>query len=327
MLLFDSHSHPHFNAFKDDADEVIERALRQGVEMLLVGTQIDTSKKSIEVAERHEGVWAAVGLHPIHLEEGYFDPEEDPAPDAVLAATVRGQSQTGLEPFKRRAEAYSKEVYRGLAMSSKKVVAIGECGLDYYRLEGDEMRREAVKAKQQQVFREQAELAAELDLALVVHCRNSSPAERGEREKLSTALSNGGGDVSPSKDAQGDVFKILQSVKAEHPNLRVVIHCFTGIPEEAKRHLGLGFYISFSGIITFAHDWDEFIRATPLGKLLIETDCPYLTPVPHRGKRNEPAYVEYTAQHLAKLKGVSFEEVARVTTANAKRLFNIANGS
>ncbi len=285
MSLFDSHAHPHFAAYKEDTDAVIHRALDAGVEMLAVGTHFDTSRATIRCTEQYDGVWAAIGLHPIHVTDGYFDPNEDAQP---VAEKVEGG-------FRRRAEAYDKEAYRALVQSSKKVVAIGECGLDYYRLEGTDEEKARTKQKQQEVFREQAELAAELDLALVVHCR----------------------------DAHADVFEILNDLKKQKPNLRGVIHCFTGTAEEAARHLTLGFYISFSGIITFAHDWDEFIRATPLERLLVETDCPYLTPVPNRGKRNEPAFVEFTARHMAKLKGLSFEEVATQTFQNAHRLFRI----
>ena len=309
-MLFDSHAHAHFNAYKDDSDEVIKRALEKGVEMLLVGTQIDTSRKAIEVAGKYDGVWTAVGLHPVHLEEGYFDPNEDP-PLVPLGGTVGGAGQTtGQQPtFQRRAEIFDKEKYRELALGSKRVVAIGETGLDYYRLEGDEAHKEAVKEKQRHVFQEHSELAAELDLALIVHCRDGSTP-------LTTTMSQPNG-------AHREVLEILKSVKSKYPTLRGVIHCFTGTPDEGERYLDFGFYISFPGIITFAKDWDEFIRAIPLDKILVETDCPYLTPVPHRGKRNEPAYVEYTTRHLANIRGISFEEAARITTANAKKLFRI----
>lgn len=305
MKLFDSHAHAHFNAYKDDSNEVIKRALDKGVQMVLVGTQIDTSRKAIETAEKYDGIWASVGLHPVHLEEGYFDPNESVA-STPQSGAVRGEPHTS---FRRRAEVFDKEKYRELALSSKKVMAIGETGLDYYRLEGDEAHQEAVKEKQCQVFQKQAELAAELDLALIVHCRDGSTP-------LTTTMSLPNG-------AHREVLKILKLVKLKSPTLRGVIHCFTGTPEEGQRYLDFGFYISFPGIITFAKDWDEFIREIPLDKVLVETDCPYLTPVPYRGKRNEPAYVEYTARHLATIRGIPFEEAAEKTTANAKRLFRI----
>lgn len=305
-MLFDSHAHAHFNAYKNDSDEVIKRALDKSVQMVLVGTQIDTSRKAIETAERFDGVWASVGLHPIHLEEGYFDPNEDPAPEPPVGATVRGKPHSS---FQRRAEIFDKEKYKQLALSSKKVVAIGETGLDYYRLEGDKARREGAKEKQRQIFKEQTELAAELDLALIVHCRDGSTP-------LTTTMSLPNG-------AHGEVLQILKSVKAKYPTLRGVIHCFTGTSEEGERYLDFGFYISFPGIITFAKNWDAFIRSMTSDKILVETDCPYLTPVPHRGKRNEPAYVEFTVRHLANIRGISFDEAASITTANAKKLFRV----
>ncbi|MFA5954599.1 MAG: TatD family hydrolase [Patescibacteria group bacterium] len=284
-MLFDSHAHPHFNAFREDSDAVIRRSLAANVEMLLVGTQADTSVKTVETAKRYDGAWAAIGLHPVHTTEGYFDPAEE------TGAPVGGG-------FRRRAEIFDAEMYRRLARSSPKVVAIGEVGLDYYRLEGTEAEREAVKRTQQDVFRQQILLAVDLNLPLSIHCR----------------------------DAYDDVYRMLKEAQARYAKVRGVIHCFTGAEEEAERLMSLGFYISFSGIITFAQSWDSFIRKTPLEKLLVETDCPYLTPVPHRGKRNEPAYVAYTAAHLAKIKGLSFDEVARTTTANAKHLFGIGKG-
>lgn len=284
-MLFDTHAHPHFAAYAQDSDEVIRRALDSGVQMLLVGTHIDTSRGAVAIAEKYDGVWAAIGLHPVHATDGYFDPNEDAHP--TTEKTPGG--------FRRRAEAYDKEAYRALAQSSKKVVAIGECGLDYYRLEGDDETREQTKQVQRQMFRQQAELAAELDLALSIHCR----------------------------EAHADVYEIVKSVKEQHPNLRGVIHCFTGTAEEAAKHRSLGFYISFPGIITFAKDWDSLIRELPLEAIVVETDCPYLTPAPNRGKRNEPSFVEFTARHLANLRGQSFEEIAQATTVNAKKLFKI----
>ena len=282
-MLFDSHAHAHFNAFRHDSDEVIKRSLAAKVEMLLVGTQLDTSSAAATTAERYAGVWAAIGLHPIHTTLGYFDPnEENGAPSG--------------DGFQRRAEHFDSDRYRAIAAASDKVVAIGEVGLDYYRLEGSPSEQTAVREKQQEVFQQQIELAADLNLPLCIHCR----------------------------DAHDDVYRMLKSAQQRRGDrVRGVIHCFTGTEAEAEKHLSFGFSISFSGIITFSGQWDAFIRRTPLERLLVETDCPYLTPVPHRGKRNEPAYVAYTAAHLAKIKGLSFDEVGSITAKNAKRLFGI----
>lgn len=282
-MLFDSHSHAHFNAFKEDSDEVIKRALDKGVKMLLVGTHKATSANGVKVAESYDGVWAAIGLHPTHTTEGYFDPKED------------GEDKAPGGGFNRRAEVYDKEAYRTLAQSSDKVVAIGEIGLDYYRLEGSEEEKDETRRVQREVFQQQLDLACELDIPACIHCR----------------------------DAHDEVYEMLKATKERHSNLRGVIHCFTGTREEAEKHMSLGFLISWTGIITFSKEWDEFIKETDIKNFLVETDCPYLTPVPHRGKRNEPAYVEFTTRHLAELKGMSFEEVAKATTENSNNLFRI----
>jgi len=138
-------------------------------------------------------------------------------------------------------------------------------------------------------------LAAEIQKPVIIHCR----------------------------EAHDDALQILHKVKQEYPELRGVMHCFVGNLEQAKRCIDLGFLISFTGLITFVRDWDGVIREIDLNKIMVETDCPYLTPVPFRGKRNEPLYVRYVAEKIAELKGITFEEVAEQTTENAKQLFRI----
>ncbi|MFA7286265.1 MAG: TatD family hydrolase [Patescibacteria group bacterium] len=282
-MLFDSHAHPHFSAYQNDSDEVIRRALDADVGMLLVGTQQDTSAAAVAVAERYNNVWAAIGLHPIHTTDGYFDPNEETSAELIGGT------------FKRRAETFDATSYRALAASSKKVVAIGEVGLDYYRLEGDMATQACIKETQRRVFAEQIALAAELNLPLAIHCR----------------------------DAHGDVFAMLRDAQAKNPKVRGVIHCFTGTPAEAEQHRSLGFLISFSGIVTFAREWDEYIRSLPLDAFLVETDSPYLAPKPYRGKRNEPRYVAETVAHIASLRGELVEVVANATTQNAEKLFGV----
>lgn len=284
--LYDTHSHVQFNAFKDDGHEVIRRALAAGVWMNVVGSQIDTSKRAIEYAEQYdEGVYALIALHPIHLFSTYVDEDEI--------------------QFKSREEKFDPAVYRELA-KSKKVVGIGECGLDYYRLD-DYTKIEAhghdapsptvpvaeLKKRQKEVFRQHIELAIELGLPIEIHCR----------------------------DAYDDVYEIVK----EYPKLRAIMHCYLGTAEQAKKFLDCGFLISFSGIVTFknAKELQEVARMVPLDRIVVETDCPYLTPDPYRGKRNEPAYVEFTAQKIAALKGVTLQDVAEQTTANARKFFGV----
>jgi len=185
---------------------------------------------------------------------------------------------------------------------NKKVVGIGECGLDFHRIENqasEKSKVESFKVKQREVFIKHLELAKEVNKPIIIHCR----------------------------DAHNDLLEIF-NLAVKPPS--GVMHFFTGNLEQAKKYIELGFYISFSGVITFpprkgeiVGAYDEIIKNIPLEKILIETDCPYVAPVPHRGKRNEPQYVKYVAHKIAEIRGVSFEEVAEQTTKNAKKLFGI----
>jgi len=198
--------------------------------------------------------------------------------------------------FKTKEEKFDFDFYKNLAQDSK-VVAIGETGLDYYHLkEYEEDERARLKNLQKEVFVEHLKLTSEIGKPVVIHCR----------------------------EAYDDILKILKSTDY---GLRTtaggVAHSFVGRWSQAEQLLNLGFYLSFNGIITFARDYDKVVQNTPLERILLETDSPYLTPVPFRGKRNEPLYVKYVAEKIAEIKGVSFEEVAKVTTENARKLFKI----
>lgn len=282
--LFDIHTHTQFAAFKGEADLVIKRALDAGVWMINVGTQKDTSAKAVEFAEKYaQGVYATVGLHPIHTERSYHDPQELGIiqQSADYAAITDGG-------FMSREEKFDYAYYKKLVLHPK-VVAIGECGLDYYRL-GEE-----TKEKQFRAFEAEIELAAEVKKPLMIHCRN----------------------------AFGDLVQILNSKFPILNSPPGVVHFFSGTKDDAKKLLDMGFSFSFGGVITFARDYDEAIKYIPLERILLETDAPYVAPVPYRGKRNEPAYVAEVAKKLAELRGVSWEEIAEITTANARRLFNL----
>lgn len=272
----DCHTHAHFAAFKDDYKEVIGRALEAGVSVVNVGTQKDTSARAVEVAhEFAENVWAVIGLHPIHTEKSFHDAKE-------LGA---GGDESG---FTSRGEDFDYEYYKKLAMDSK-TVAIGECGLDYFRL-GEE-----TKEKQKEAFIKQIELAHDVKKPLMIHCR----------------------------DAFTDLIGILEENKSELNDKPGVVHFFTGTVEDTKKLLDLGFYFTFGGVITFARNYDEVIKMIPMDHILSETDAPYVTPEPYRGKRNEPAYVVYVVRKLAELKGVSEEEMAERIWENAKVVFKI----
>lgn len=292
-MLFDSHAHVQFAAYGEEATQVIERALKEGVHLNLVGTQINTSSAAIKMAEFFpDGVYATVGLHPIHLTPIWHDPQE----------------LGGGTGFKSREEMFDTSTYRELA-KSKKVIAIGEMGLDYYRLdevvEKSGVPAEEVKRRQLETFCAGIDLAVELDLALMVHCR----------------------------EAHTDLRQTLHEKKKQYPELRGVIHSFSdGTLEDAQDYLSLGFYIAFNGIITFPpkksnpkaqEELWRVVREVPLDRLLLETDCPYLTPIPHRGERNEPAYVRFVAEKVAELRGIKVAEVAERTLENSRSLFGI----
>ncbi len=278
-MLVDTHTHVNFSAFKDDSDEVIKRCLDKDIWLINVGSQSSTSQRAVQIAERYEkGVYAAVGLHPIHLYEMDVDEDEDIS-------------------FHSKAEAFDIDLYRKLA-SSDKVVAIGEMGIDYFHLPQGEDPVE-VKRRQRETFLQGIELAQDLGKPIIVHTR-------------------------PTKgtfDAYDDEINILRQAGYFHG----VIHSFLGTFEQAQEFLQMGFYLSFNGIVTFknAQTVQEVAQKVPLERMLLETDAPYLTPVPYRGKRNEPSYVEYVARKIAELKNISLEEVAEVTTNNARRLFGI----
>jgi TatD DNase family protein len=283
MKLIDTHTHVNLRAFKEDAAETIQRALDAGVAIVNVGTQIDTSRQAVELLEHFpQNVYAAIGLHPSHtFAHDYEDDEE--------------------VKFKTREEHFDASVYRELAQH-KRVVGIGECGLDYYRLPSDRDHDE-IKSLQRAAFQEQINLALELDKALCVHCRPSDGTQ----------------------DAYEEMLEIITKVKAENPKLRFEIHCYTGNPDLAVKFSELGGYIGLNGIITFDKTTrsKNVVDALSLEAIILETDAPYLTPKSHRGQRNEPSYLTEVAEQIAAWKNVTIEEVAETTTANAKKLFNI----
>jgi len=259
-MIFDSHCHSQFPQYKNDREEMIQRALDGGVFMICVGTDLETSKSSIELAQKHEGIWASVGLHPNDNLNEKFEPDK----------------------------------YREL-LKQDKVVAFGEIGLDYYRTEKPEDQK-----FQKERFIQQLELAKELKKPLIIHCRDgksgsTGPAYRDMIEILSRGyIANGG-----------------------------VVHSFTGNIEEARQFLNLGLYLGFNGIITFARQYDEIVREVPLDRILLETDAPFLTPQPYRGKRNEPAHVIEVAKKFAELKNEPLKKVIEQTTKNCQNLFGV----
>lgn len=266
MKLTDTHCHLDMI---EDAKIALLRAKEAGVTTIInVGTSIDASKESIEIAAGTDlvDVYATCGIH----------------------------AQEGPKDIKKYGKNYIEELKK-VAQSSKRVVAIGECGMDYFLEATDKgpATSEGEKKEQRELFAVQVKLAEELDLPLIIHCRN----------------------------AWEESFEIVSSSKSTG-----LFHSWTGTVEQAKKALSLGFYISFSGIVTFknAGQIPEVAKMVPDDKILVETDSPFLSPVPVRGQQNEPKNVRITAQFLAQLRGISLEELSEITSRNAAKLFGLA---
>ncbi|MEK7465588.1 MAG: TatD family hydrolase [Patescibacteria group bacterium] len=275
---FDAHTHIHFPAFDKDRNEVAVRAIDQGVGMVTVGTGQTTSKKAVEIAHAFMNIWAAVGLHPIHTADSHHDADES--------------GKVAQEGAKAPAEKFDHAFYKTLGEDAR-VVAIGECGLDYYRLEGS---AEKAKKTQREGLVAQIALAHEVKKPLMIHCRSAFP----------------------------DLIEILEAQKKYlAKNDAGVIHFFSGTPAEAEQLLSLGFSFTFGGVITFTRDYDAVIKMLPMDRILSETDAPYVAPAPYRGKRNQPVYIVEVVKKLAELRGVSESDMAAQTIANAERIFKI----
>lgn len=257
MKYIDIHAHLNFPEYDADRGEVIKRTAAAEVGVINIGTDQKTSEEVVKLAEKNANMWASIGAHPSSVGTGPHDVET---------------------PF-------DYEFYKNLA-AHPKVVAIGECGLDYFRVESEE-----IKERQKELFKQQIELAKEVGKPLMLHIR----------------------------DSYEDVLKMLEEEQAG----RAHAHFFAGSWEVAQKFLARGDTISFTGVITFADAYDEVIKNAPLESLLSETDAPYVAPVPYRGQRNEPLYVKEVVAKITALKGLPEPEVAAQLLQNAKRVFNL----
>lgn len=254
--FFDIHSHINFIDDGADLPGVLVRMKEKKVWTITVGADLETSKSAVEMADKNEGVFASIGIHP--TEKPGFD----------------------------------EKVFTEL-IAHPKVVAIGECGLDYGK---SGIVDEAEKIRQKKLFEMQIDFAVAHNKSLMLHVRN----------------------------AHDDVLDILTSKKRGYGDkLRGNVHFFSGTAEIEKKYLDLGFSVSFTGVITFVKDYDEAVRNAPLDMIMSETDAPFVTPIPHRGERNEPAYVEYVVKKMAEIKGLTTNELQRILVSNAIRIFNI----
>lgn len=251
MKLVDTHCHLDNNRYSEDLEEILDTVQKKMEFCVNIGCDLESSKRSIELAENNSNIYATVGIHPIDILE-----------------------------FSEETKIKIEEL-----ASNKKVVAIGEIGLDYYHMS-------APKELQILGFEKQLEIAKKLNKPVVIH----------------------------SRDAISDTVEILNRYK----EIKGVIHCYSGSLETAKTLIDR-FYIGISGTVTFknAKKLIEVVKEIPLERIVIETDSPYLAPEPFRGKRNQPDYVEYVAKKIAEIKGIEMEQVIRVTTENAKKLYNI----
>lgn len=272
----DIHAHLNLSAFNEDREAVLARTAAAGVAHINVGTKESTSALAVEIAEANQSAYAIVGLHPIQTTPQVHDEDEI------------GEGGT---PFISKGEVFNKDFYRELC-KSKKVVAIGECGLDYYRNDP------ATRQVQEEQFIAQIELANELGLPLMIHVRNA-------KEGIA--------------DAYDDVHAILK----QYAKVPGDIHFYAGSYEQAKRFFELGFTISFTGVITFAKDYEEVVRNAPLDLIHGETDCPYVAPKPYRGQRCEPLFVQEVYAKIAEIKGEDEERVRQQLLVNAKKLFGM----
>ena len=266
--MFDSHCHLQMEQYDNDRDEMIRRALDVDVSMICVGMDLETSRQAIELAQKYEGVWASVGLHP-----------------NVAGESIKGQ-------------ALSIKEYGNL-LEKDKVIAVGEIGLDYYRTPEPDKQD-----KQKEIFGQFLDLAIKYNKSIIIHSRDAAKGSTGKVHQ--------------------DILSILNTKYLIHnTRLHGVAHSFTGSMEDAKKYLELGFYLGFNGIITFTHQYDEIVREVPLERIILETDAPYLTPEPYRGKRNEPSYVVEVAKKIAELKNGPYEKIVEQTTQNCRQLFRI----
>lgn len=251
MKLVDTHCHITDDKYDDDRDKILKE-IEENLEFAVnIGFDLESSKRSIDLADRYDFMYAVVGVHPTDI-NGYNDELEE------------NLEKLALHP---------------------KVVAIGEIGLDYHWMKDE-------KEKQKSIFRRQLEMAKRVNKPVVIHTR----------------------------DATNDTLEILK----EYPEIKGIVHCYPGSYESAVELMD-NYYFGVGGVITFknARKLVEAVTKIPLERLVIETDAPYLTPTPFRGKRNNPVYVEYVARKIAEIKGVSYEEVVKITTENAKEIYGI----
>lgn len=296
--MIDAHAHIHDHKFDADRDEMVARAFDVGLEAIInIGTSIHESQLAVETAKQYSKkgfpMYATVGLHP-HVFNGGREREHE----WMNGIGADSEEDVRLDALTKAVEELEKIV----AENPHTVKAIGEIGLDYF-LPGEEEVSVQQKHWQQTGFVAQVALAKKLELPVVVHGR-------------------------PSVVEQSDAYHDIAEIVAENPDVSFVMHCYQGNVVVTQKLLALGnVHFSFTGNVTYSKTDDDImsqvLRLLPVEKMMIETDCPYLTPVPHRGKRNEPAFVQHVAAHIADIKGLSVGAFTKHTTHNTKTFFGI----
>lgn len=270
LTYFDIHGHINFPEYDADREEVIGRAHDAGVGIITVGTGLESSRQAITLAETHEHMWAVVGIHPTDTH-----------------ADVAGKEFEGIKAL----------------ATHPKVVAIGECGLDYFHSRPEDI------SKQQDLFKQHIALANEIGKPLMLHVRNAKPNSKG-----------GSVEIDPLEyNAYREVIEILKS----RAHVRANFHFFAGTVQDAQDIVAMGNTISFTGVLTFARNYDEVVRSVPITSIMSETDCPYVAPIPYRGKRCEPVHVIETIKKIAEIRGESVEVIAEALMNNAGNFFSI----
>lgn len=263
MQYFDIHSHLYFPDFDSDRDQVIFSMKEKGIYTTTIGTNLETSKKAVQMAEKSENLFASIGVHPAHFAEDVFSEEFN---DLV---------------------------------KHPKVVAIGECGFDYFRVEGD---LEKIKKVQTDLFEGQIKLALENGKSIMLHSRPS-------KGKM---------------DAYHDTLEVLKRYKKEFgDNIYGNAHFFAGDLGILKEFLDIGFTVSFTGVITFTTDYNSLVEYVPISSLHAETDAPFVAPVPYRGQRNSPEYVSEVVKKIAEIKNIEEGDLKKQLVLNAKKLFKL----
>ncbi|MFZ3377564.1 MAG: TatD family hydrolase [Chthoniobacterales bacterium] len=283
-MLVETHAHLDYPDFANDFDDVLRRATEAGVTRIItIGTSVESSRRAVDLAEKHSNIFAAVGVHPTYAEESGEDV---------------------ITPLRELAE-------------NPRVVAIGETGLDYHRLPSVS----AAKEKKVQVFARalQGETEEEIEASIQDGAYKSRQASLFQQQ-LDLALELGLNLVIHQRDAWDDTLEIMRPYSGK---LRGVFHCFGGSLEQANEVVDLGHLVSFTGIVTFKNGASvrKVAARIPLWKFMVETDCPYLAPVPFRGKRCEPAHTRIVAETIAAARGISLDDVAAMTTQTAQEFF------